>query len=114
MHNVHALPMINAEFNKRTPALGTDTTQTFTVPEVMVRFKCDVHGWMVAWVGVVAHPYFAVTDRTGAFEIGKLPPGSYTVEAWHETFGTRSAQVTVGEKQAQTVSFTFTAAAAGQ
>jgi plastocyanin len=114
MHNVHALPMVNAEFNKSTPALGTDTTQTFTVPEVMVRFKCDVHGWMAAWVGVVAHPYFAVTDRTGAFEIGNLPPGTYTVEAWHETFGTRSAQVTIGEKQAQTVSFTFTAAAAGQ
>jgi hypothetical protein len=107
LHNVHALPLVNGEFNKSTPVLGSSTTQTFTVPEVMVRFKCDVHGWMAAYVGVVAHPYFAVTDGSGAFEIKDLPPGTYTIEAWHEKFGTRTAQVTVGEKQAQTLSVTF-------
>ena len=107
LHNVHALPLVNGEFNKSTPVVGSSTTQTFTAPEVMVRFKCDVHGWMAAYVGVVAHPYFAVTDASGAFAIQDLPPGTYTIEAWHEKFGTRTAQVTVGEKQAQTLSVTF-------
>jgi hypothetical protein len=111
LHNVHALPMVNGEFNKSTPTQGSNTTQTFTAPEVMVRFKCDVHGWMAAWVGVVAHPFFAVTDETGAFEITGLPPGTYTLEAWHEKFGTRTSPVTIGIRQAQTVSFTFTTAA---
>jgi plastocyanin len=114
LHNVHALPMVNNEFNKSTPTLGSNTTQTFTAPEVMVRFKCDVHGWMAAWVGVVAHPFFDVSDETGAFELKGLPPGTYTVEAWHEKFGTRTSKVTIADKQAQTVSFTFSAAAAGQ
>ena len=110
LHNVHALPMVNNEFNKSTPTLGSNTTQTFTAPEVMVRFKCDVHGWMAAWVGVVAHPFFAVSDQTGAFEIQGLPPGTYTIEAWHEKFGTRTSAITIADKQAQTVSFSFTAA----
>jgi plastocyanin len=109
LHNVHALPMSNREFNKSTPTLGSSTTQTFTVPEVMVRFKCDVHGWMAAHVGVLPHPFFAVTNASGAYEIKGLPPGTYTIEAWHEKFGTRTAVVTVGEKQARTASFSFEA-----
>ena len=81
----------------------------FTAPEVMVRFMCNVHGWMASYVGVMEHPYFAVSDEAGHFEIPNLPPGTYTLEAWHEKFGRRTAQVTVGAKQAQTVAFTFTA-----
>ena len=50
--------------------------------------KCDVHAWMNAWVGVVNHPYFAVTGTDGAFSLPNLPPGTYTVEAWHEAGGT--------------------------
>ena len=88
---------------------GMKLTKTFTVPEVMVRFKCDVHGWMAAWVGVTTHPFFAITGADGTFELKGVPPGTYTVEAWHEKFGTRTTQVTVGPSQAQTASFTFTA-----
>jgi hypothetical protein len=106
---VHALPKANAEFNQGQPVQGFRTTRTFTTPEVMVRFKCDVHSWMAAQVGVVAHPYFAVTKDDGSYEIRNLPPGTYTIEAWHEKFGTQIAKVTVADKQAQTVPFTFTA-----
>jgi hypothetical protein len=63
---------------------------------------------MAAYVGVMAHPYFAVTSADGSFEIRNLPPGTYTIEAWHETFGTRTVQVTIAERQAQTASLTFT------
>ena len=62
MHNVHALPMANQEFNHGQPKQNMRLTKMFTAPEVMVRFKCDVHSWMAAWVGVMAHPYFAVYD----------------------------------------------------
>jgi plastocyanin len=113
LHNVHALPMANPEFNQGQPIQGFRTTRTFTTPEVMVRFKCDVHSWMAAYVGVVAHPYFAVTKDDGSFEIPNLPPGTYTIEAWHEKFGVHVAKVTIGDKQSQTTAFTFTAKAEG-
>ena len=108
VHNVHALPKANSEFNQGQPIQGFRSTKTFTTPEVMVRFKCDVHNWMAAYVGVVAHPFFAVTKDDGSFEIPNLPPGTYTIEAWHEKFGTQVATITIGEKQSQTTSFTFT------
>jgi plastocyanin len=107
LHNVHALPMANQEFNQGEPTQGARMQKIFTVPEVMVRFKCDVHAWMTAYVGVMTHPYFAVTAADGSFELKGLPPGTYTVEAWHEKFGTRSAKVTIAEHQAQTTSFAF-------
>ena len=67
----------------------------------MVPFKCDVHGWMNAYVGVVDHPYFAVTDKGGKFELKDLPPGTYTIEAWHEKLGTQTQSVTLGAKETQ-------------
>ena len=66
---------------------GMKNTATFTAPEVMVRLKCDVHGWMSAYAGVLEHPYFAVTSGGGKFELKNVPAGSYTVEAWHEKLG---------------------------
>jgi len=111
MHNVHALPMVNQEFNKSQPQQNSHMLHTFTAPEVMVKFMCNVHQWMSAYVGVVAHPYFAISDADGAFTIRNLPPGTYTLEAWHEKFGRKTAKVTIGDKQAQTVAFAFSAAA---
>ena len=110
MHNVHAMAKANQEFNLSQPLAGIKNTKTFTAPEVMVHFKCNVHAWMEAYVGVLAHPYFAVTANGGAFELKNLPPGTYTVEAWHEKFGTQSQSVSVGPQEAKTVSFTFKAA----
>jgi plastocyanin len=109
MHNVHALPMTNQEFNASAPVQGWRSTKTFTAAEVSppVRFKCDVHGWMIAYVGVMAHPFFAVTKPDGTFELKGVPPGTYTIGAWHEKFGTQTTQVTVGPKQSQSVSFTY-------
>jgi hypothetical protein len=100
---------MNMEFNQGLNNRGTHLTRTFTTPEVMVRFKCDVHGWMAAWVGVLPHPYFAVTAADGSFTLKDVPPGTYTVEAWHERFGTKTAQVTVAANQTGRTSFTFSA-----
>jgi plastocyanin len=107
LHNVHALPMANREFNYGLK-YSERMSRTFSVPEVMVRFKCDVHNWMAAWVGVVSHPFFAVTSDDGTFSLKTLPPGTYTVEAWHEKFGTRSATVTIAAGQTQSTTFEFT------
>ena len=75
----------------------------------MVPFKCDVHGWMNAYVGVLDHPYFAVTGEDGTFELKGLPPGTYTIEAWHEKLGTQTQSVTIGAKETKDVTFTFKA-----
>ena len=103
LHNIHAMPKANQEFNNGQPIQGMKMTHTFTAQEVMVPFKCDVHGWMNAYVGVVNHPYFAVTDKDGKFDLKDLPPGTYTIEAWHEKLGAQTASVTIGAKESKDV-----------
>ncbi|MBI1872903.1 MAG: hypothetical protein HYS05_03315 [Acidobacteria bacterium] len=107
LHNIHAVPKTNAEFNTGQPIQGMKTTHTFTTPEVMVPFKCDVHGWMNANLGVMTHPYFAVSDKGGAFELKTLPAGTYTIEAWHEKLGPQTQSVTIGPNETKEISFTF-------
>jgi plastocyanin len=112
LHNIHAVPMNNGEFNKPQQFKGFRNTHIFNTAEVMVPFKCDVHGWMNAYVGVLPHPFFAVTDSNGGFSLKGLPPGTYTIEAWHEKLGTSTQTVTLGEKDSKEISFTFKAPAA--
>jgi hypothetical protein len=110
LHNIHALPKNNQEFNTGQPIQGMKMNHTFTAKEVMVPFKCDVHGWMNAYVGVLDHPYFATSDKSGKFELKNVPPGTYTIEAWHEKLGTQEQKVTLGPKESKDVTFTFKAA----
>ena len=107
LHNIHALPMTNREFNDGMKEKAPPITRTFTVPEVMVRFKCDVHGWMNAHVGVMANPFFAVTGPDGSFDIKGLPPGKYTLAVWHETLGESSQEITIADRESKTVEFSF-------
>jgi plastocyanin len=107
LHNIHAIPKNNQEFNTGQPIEGMRYKHTFTAEEVMVPFKCDVHGWMNAYAGVLNHPYFSVTGADGSFTLGNLPPGTYTIEAWHERLGAQSQSVTIGEKETKDVAFTF-------
>ena len=109
LHNVHALAQTNKEFNIGQPVKGMESVKTFDKPEVMVKIKCDVHSWMSSYVGVVGHPYFGVSDGSGNFTIAGLPPGTYTLEAWHETFGSQTQQIEVGPSETKQVSFTFNA-----
>jgi len=111
LHNVHAVARVNRGFNFGQAMQGFTNTTSFTAPEVMVRFKCDVHGWMSAYAGVLTHPYFAVTAHGGTFELKDVPPGTYIVEAWHEKLGTQTQNVTLAEKGSKELSFTFRSAA---
>jgi len=107
LHNVHALAQTNREFNFPQAIQGMKQPKTFTAPEIMVHFKCDVHNWMSAYAGVMTHPYFAVTGNGGSFELKNLPAGTYTLEAWHEKLGAQTQSVTIGEKESKAVTFTF-------
>jgi len=112
LHNIHAIPKSNQEFNNGQPIQGMKMTHTFTAKEVMVPFKCDVHGWMNAYAAVMDHPYYDVTEADGKFELKGLPPGTYTVEAWHEKLGASTQSVTLGAKETKDITFTFKAGGA--
>ena len=109
LHNVHAMPRENREFNQGQAVQGMKNTVTFTKAEVLIPFKCDVHAWMNAYIGVVDHPYFAVTADGGKFELKSLPPGTYTIEAVHERLGRQSQPITLAEKDSKELTFTFKA-----
>jgi hypothetical protein len=107
LHNVRAEAQINQPFDVGTPIQKMEVKRTFSTREVMVPVKCNVHGWMNAYIGVLEHPFFAVTDDTGRFSIPQLPPGTYTIEVWHERLGTQLQQVTIAAKDTQDLTFTY-------
>ncbi len=110
MHNINATPSTNRGFNVSQP-VNMDTDRTFPLPEVMIPLRCDVHGWMGAYLGILPHPYHAVTGEAGTFNLARLPPGEYLLEAWHPDLGTQEARVTVTTGETASVSFTFRAGA---
>jgi len=107
LHNIHTLPKINPAFNKGMPPTLKETTTTFEKPEEVFNIKCDVHPWMMAWIGVFEHPFFATTGTDGKFTINGLDPGTYEITAWHERLGTQKATVKVGASGAVTQDFKF-------
>lgn len=107
LHNIHPEPVNSRGFNVGQPKQGMETERSFSAAEIMVPVACDVHGWMSAYIGVVDHPYFAVTGNDGTFELPNLPPGEYTIEAWHEEYGTQEMNVTVGETESVTADFSY-------
>jgi plastocyanin len=107
LHNIHALPKVNAEFNIGQPFQKMETLKKFDKAEVPLRFKCDVHKWMGAYCGVFNHPFFATTNDQGVFEIKGLPPGNYVIEAWQEKYGAQTQNVTVAGSETKTVDFSF-------
>jgi len=107
-HNIHPLPRVNREWNESQPPKGDVKVKSFAREEMPpILFKCNVHPWMRAWVGVVSHPFFAVTGDDGAFVLKEVPAGDYTPEAWHEKFGTMELKVKVEAKQIAPAEFTF-------
>ncbi len=106
-HNIHPVPMANREWNTSQAPNVDPLVKSFPRAEVMIPVKCNVHPWMKAYIGVVSNPYFAVTGEDGSFELKGLPPGEYTVEAWHEKLGAKEMKVTVASGQTQESDFSF-------
>ena len=108
-HNIHCWAEKNPQFNIGQPLKGMATEKTFTVPEVMIHFRCDVHKWMSSYLGILPHPYFGITGREGTFLLKDLPPGEYVIEAWHEKYPAQTQKVTLGDRETKVVDFTFKA-----
>jgi hypothetical protein len=107
LHNIHPQPKNNPEFNFGQPTQGMETEKTFANPELAIPVKCDVHRWMESYIFVMAHPFFSVSGEDGTFTIKNLPAGSYTIEAWHEKYGSQTQTITVADNEAKTADFTF-------
>ena len=108
LHNVHAMPEVNSQFNEGQPVQGMVSTKKFDKAEFKpFKIKCDVHGWMKSYMVVLPHPYHSVSQMNGTFTIPNLPPGTYTLVAWHEKYGEQEQPITVGPKETKQVTFTF-------
>ena len=103
LHNVNSKSKINESFNSAQPAGVPDIEKTFNSPEDPFYIKCDVHPWMKAWVMVADHPYFAVTDANGNFEINNVPDGTYEVMFWQEKLSNLPKKKYIQVNHAKTV-----------
>jgi plastocyanin len=108
MHISHVVPNSNREWGFSQAKPGDEKIKVFSAREVMIRMGCDVHPWMVAWIGVLDHPFYAVTDALGQFEIKNIPPGTYTLEVWHEKFKSVSEEIEIKPRETKTSEFTLT------
>jgi plastocyanin len=105
-HNIHPTPANNREWNKAEPP-GARLEEAFAREEIAIPVKCNIHPWMRGYIAVLKNPYFAVTKQDGSFDLPNLPPGTYTIKAWHEKLGTATQTVTIGANQTKEISFVF-------
>jgi hypothetical protein len=112
LHNIHDLPNPdsgNQEKNMAQMPNGPELSFTFSKPEDFLKFKCDVHPWMFAWVSIFDNPYFAISEKDGTFKIANVPPGKYTLKAQHRKAGTVTQEIEVKEGAGAPVALELTA-----
>lgn len=108
-HNIHPTPRLNPEWNQTQPPGAPPLQKTFTRPEILIPVRCNQHPWEKAYVAVMDHPFFAVSDAQGNYEIRGLPHGTYTLLVWHEQLGEQELELTLVAGEARRVDFTFEA-----
>jgi Carboxypeptidase regulatory-like domain len=108
-HNTHPTPRLNPEWNQTQPPGAPPLRKAFHRPEVLIPFKCNQHPWERAYVAVMDHPFFAVSDTLGNYEIRGLPHGTYTLVVWHEQLGEQEVEITLVAGETRRVDFTFEA-----
>jgi plastocyanin len=106
-HNIHPMAEINREWNHSQGPGDPSLNRKFIKPEIMIPVKCNIHSWMRAYIGVLDHPYFAVSKDDGTFQIPNLPPGKYTLAVWQEKLGTQEQQIKIDPSQHAVADFTF-------
>jgi len=111
-HNIHPMPKVNREWNESQSKGQGPITRKFTRPETLIPVKCNMHSWMTAYIGVLPHPFYAISAADGTFTIKGLPPGEYEIEAWHEKYGAKTMKVKVAERADAKADFSFDAATA--
>ena len=107
LHNIHTFSAKNPSLNKAQPKFKKTMKEKFAQPEI-IKLTCDAHSWMSGWLVVQEHPYYAVTDATGAFTLTDVPPGDYELRFWHETLGEMAQKVSVKANQTTKVPITVT------
>ena len=105
-HNIHPQPANNREWNKAEPP-NSKMQEAFAREEIAIPVKCNLHPWMRGYIGVFKHPFYVITSKDGSFDLSGLPPGNYTIKAWHEKLGTATQQVTIGANESKQLDFTF-------
>jgi hypothetical protein len=106
MHNIHPVPSNNREWNVA-QGPGSKVEEGFPREELGIVVKCNIHPWMRSYISVFKHPFFGVTAKNGVFDLRNLPPGTYTIEAWHEKLGTSIQKITIGANETKHVEFVF-------
>jgi plastocyanin len=109
IHNVFLMSQSNQPSNRSEQPGSAPIEEVLTTPELAIPIKCNVHPWMKGYVFVFDHPYFAITKSDGTFTLPNLPPGTYTVAAWQEMYGTTEQSITIAPKQAAITNFVFKA-----
>lgn len=107
-HNIHPLAKVNREWNKSQPPGSPNISEKFDAPE-FISVKCNIHPWMHGWFAVLKTSHYAVTGDGGAFSLPNLPPGKYTITAWQEDYGTKTAEVTITGNETKNIDFSFVA-----
>ena len=107
-HNIHPLAKTNREWNKSQPPGSPPIVDKYDKPE-MIAVKCNIHPWMHGTFAVLKNSHYAISGQDGGFTLPNLPPGKYTVTAFHESYGDQSQEVTISGSETKTVSFTFKA-----
>jgi hypothetical protein len=108
LHNVHGVSARGNGFNIGQPKAGIVQQIRLKEEEIMLQVTCDVHRWMIAFVGVVSNPYFATSGAAGTYAINNVPAGTYTIQTWHERYGVLAQTVRVREGSTSTVDFAYT------
>jgi len=111
-HNTHPTPKNNLEWNQTQPPRAEPITKTFPRAEVMIPVKDNQHPWQRAYIAVLDHPFFAITDEFGNYEIRGLPPGTYKLSVWHELLGEQEVEIKVASSETRTVDFNLDASKA--
>jgi Carboxypeptidase regulatory-like domain len=107
-HNIHPLPKVNREWNRIQPP-GTPPFAYSYDKEEFIPIKCNIHSWMQAYFVVLKTAHYAVTGQDGEFRLPELPPGKYTVTAWHETYGTQKQDISITGGETRALNFVFKA-----
>ena len=109
-HNFHPLPTSNREWNKSQPPGSAPSEEKYGRPE-FIPVMCNIHPWMKGTLAVMKNSHYAITTGDGEFKLPNLPPGNYTITAWHESYGEQTQQVTITGNEAKTMNFVFKAKA---